>query len=379
MWKHKFVYKYVITLLSVLLLLCSCTSVPTDQSANSDNNSTIENIKGDSSSEYATDEDFSVTQIEIEESLPESEPTDSSEEEDVIEEQEADILQLQDPQYEGFDISLVPKYSGSPYVVVNGNIPYFSVSGVAPVSMEYYSDLDDLGRCGVTYACIGTDIMPTEERGEIGNVKPSGWNQNKYPGVIEALYLMNRGHCLGYQLTAENDNPSNLISSTRYMNVDGMLPFENMVADYVKETENHVVYRVTPIFEGDNLLATGVLMEGYSLEDDGDDICFNVFCYNVQPGIYIDYSDGSNYLIEDVTESVPEEGTEAESSEEPEPEEEPSESAGATYILNTNTKKFHYPSCSSVDQMADKNKQEYTGNRDELISSGYDACKRCNP
>ncbi len=197
-----------------------------------------------------------------------------------------------------FSAGDIPAYSGSDYVEVNHNVPGFDIDNLLNESFEYYSDLDSLGRCGVTYACVGTDIMPVEERGEIGPVKPSGWHTVKYD-IVDGKYLYNRCHLIGYQLSGENANVNNLITGTRQMNVEGMLPFENMVADYVTETKNHVMYRVTPIYEGNNLLATGVLMEGYSVEDRGAGICFNVFVYNVQDGIKIDYSDGNSELLEE--------------------------------------------------------------------------------
>ena len=192
-------------------------------------------------------------------------------------------------------IADIPAYSGKPYVEINNNIPQFLTTDLTTSSYEYYSDLDSLGRCGTVYACIGQDLMPTEERGAIGSVKPTGWHTVKYD-VVDGKYLYNRCHLIGYQLSGENANTKNLITGTRYMNVDGMLPFENMVADYVQETGNHVMYRVTPIFEGDNLLASGVQMEAQSVEDNGEGILFNVYCYNVQPEITIDYATGeSNY------------------------------------------------------------------------------------
>lgn len=199
-----------------------------------------------------------------------------------------------------FNTSMVPVYSGKAYATINDNIPFFKESDLTDISYEYYSELDTLGRCGECIAVIGTDIMPTEDRGTIGNVKPSGWNQNKYAGLVDGNYLYNRCHLIGYQLTGENANPKNLITGTRYLNIEGMLPFENMVADYVKETKNHVLFRVTPIFEGDNLLASGVLMEAMSVEDRGEGILFCVYSYNMQPGIGINYYDGSNYLLEEV-------------------------------------------------------------------------------
>ena len=190
-------------------------------------------------------------------------------------------------------LSDIPEYSGNAYVYINNNIPFFEEVDLTTTSYEKYSDLDSLGRCGVAIANIGQDLMPTEERGSIGSVKPTGWHTVRYQG-IDGNYLYNRCHLIGYQLSGENANEKNLITGTRYLNVEGMLPFENMVADYVEETNNHVLYRVTPIFEGDNLLASGVLIEAKSVEDNGAGIQFNVYCYNVQPGIEIDYETGDS-------------------------------------------------------------------------------------
>ena len=190
----------------------------------------------------------------------------------------------------------LPEFDGeTPYAVINGNVPFFEEEELVDESYEYYSELDSLGRCGVTSACIGKDMMPTDERESIGSVKPSGWHTVKYD-IVSGKYLYNRCHLIGYQLTAENANKKNLITGTRFMNVDGMLPFEDMVADYVKETGNHVLYRVTPIFEGENLVANGVLMEAVSVEDGGEGIEFCVFVYNCQPGIVIDYATGESRL-----------------------------------------------------------------------------------
>lgn len=269
------------------------------------------------------------------------------------------------------DIGSIPAYSGNPYVEINGNVPRYADADLTTTSFETYSPLDSLGRCGVAYANIGTDLMPTKDRGSIGQVKPSGWHTVKYD-CVDGKYLYNRCHLIGYQLTAENANTKNLITGTRYLNIEGMLPFENMVADYIKETGNHVLYRVTPIFEGDNLVASGVLMEAKSVEDNGDGILFNVYCYNVQPNITVDYATGDSSLNGGA--ETP--STEQNATVKPET---PSESNGTTYILNTNTKKFHYPTCSSVDQMNASNKKEYTGRRNDLISQGYEPCKRCNP
>lgn len=190
----------------------------------------------------------------------------------------------------------ISKYSGQPYVEINDNIPFFTSNELTTETFEKYSSLDDLGRCGVAYACVGKEIMPTEERGEIGHIKPSGWKQAKYFGVVnsEPPYLYNRCHLIAYCLSGENANEKNLITGTRYMNVEGMLPWESKVASYVDDTGNHVIYRVTPDFRGDELVARGVMIEAYSVEDNGQGICFNVYCYNVQPGIVIDYMTGES-------------------------------------------------------------------------------------
>lgn len=256
----------------------------------------------------------------------------------------------------------IPEYVGEPYVSLNGNMPEFDEADKTSDAFEEYSSLDHLGRCGVVYANIGQELMPTEERGSIGMIKPSGWNTVRYDGLVDGNYLYNRCHLIGYQLSGENANEQNLITGTRYMNVDGMLPFEDMVADYVKETGNHVLYRVTPIFEGDNLVATGVQMEAFSVEDEGAGIQFNVFCYNVQPGIIIDYSDGSSYEDQNYINT---EGS--------------NQDVAGQYVLNTNTEKFHDPDCSSVADMEDDNKEEYSGSRDDLINRGYSPCGRCKP
>lgn len=256
----------------------------------------------------------------------------------------------------------IPEYSGEPYIILNDNQPDFSDDELTEESYESYSDLDSLGRCGVAEANIGQDLMPTEERGAIGQVKPTGWHTIKYDNV-DGKYLYNRCHLIGYQLTAENANEKNLIAGTRYLNVTGMLPFEDTVANYVKETNNHVLYRVTPIFEGNNLVASGVQMEAKSVEDDGKGVCFNIYAYNVQPGITIDYATGESSESKD---DIPESKSN-------------SNVSGETYIINKNTHKFHKPDCSSVSDIKPQNRKEYTGNREDLMNQGYDPCSRCNP
>ena len=191
----------------------------------------------------------------------------------------------------------VPPYAGSPYVVLNDNRPDFDSKDLTTVSFEDYSELDELGRCGRAYASLSTDTMPTQERGSISQVKPTGWQAVKYD-CVDGRYLFNRCHLIGFQLSAEDANWQNLITGTRYMNVQGMLPFENMVADYVKETDYHVLYRVTPVFEGDNLVASGVVMEAESVEDGGEGISFHVYVYNNQPGVTVDYATGESWISE---------------------------------------------------------------------------------
>ena len=264
-----------------------------------------------------------------------------------------------------FDLSEIPSYSGNPYCEVNYNQPFFQTDELTVESFKQFSELDSLGRCGVAYACIGTDSLPTEERGTIGMIKPSGWHTVRYDNIIEDKYLYNRCHLIAFELSGENANPQNLITGTRYMNVKGMLPFENRVRSYVEDTGQHVMYRVTPIFEGNNLIATGVLMEGYSVEDNGEGICFNVFCYNLQPHIKINYADGTSEV-----DYIPESEKSTVGS---------NDDLGTTYILNTNTKKFHYPYCDSVNEMKEKNKQVFTGSREEVIEMGYSPCGRCKP
>lgn len=257
----------------------------------------------------------------------------------------------------------VPAYSGSPYVEINGNQPDFSQDQETTESFESYSELDSLGRCGTAFACIGEDLMPTEDRGSISEVHPTGWVQAEYD-CVDGGSLYNRCHLIGFQLTGENANEKNLITGTRYLNVEGMLPFENLVADYIKETGNHVLYRVTPVFQGDNLVASGVTMEALSVEDAGEGVCFSVYVYNVQPGVEIAYATGESWASGDSPESSQESAV---------------ESGEEHYILNTNSHKFHLPSCSSVDDMSEKNREDYYGSREDLIAQGYDPCGSCHP
>ncbi len=271
------------------------------------------------------------------------------------------------------DLALL-KYSGKPYAVVNGGIPSFSQTGTA--SWERYGELDRLGRCTAAEACIGRDIMPTLTRGPIGQIKPTGWHTAKYD-FVDGKYLYNRCHLIGFQLTGENANERNLITGTRYLNTKGMLPFENMVADYIKDTGNHVMYRCTPVFAGNELVARGVHLEAYSVEDKGDGICFNVFIFNVQPGVKIDYLTGESSL-EDESTTTPTPKPSA--TPKPTPKPSPSSTAQAqSYVLNTKTHVFHYASCRHVSSIKDANRKNFTGSRDALISDGFKPCGSCHP
>lgn len=255
---------------------------------------------------------------------------------------------------------ILPVYSGSPWTEVNGSQPDFDTSQLDGSSFETYSPLDALGRCGAAYACVGRDLMPAEERGAIGQVKPSGWQLAKYD-CVDGKYLYNRCHLIGYQLTGENANEQNLITGTRYLNIEGMLPFENQVASYVRETGNHVLYRVTPDFQGTELVARGVWIEALSLEDGGEGVCFSVYAYNVQPGVTIDYATGESHLTE--ADTIAEEA----------------DATAFTYVLNTRTQKFHDPGCSGAADIKAANRQTYTGSREDLIAQGYSPCGQCQP
>lgn len=270
-----------------------------------------------------------------------------------------DTQAIQENTQKSYELTDIPAYAGNSFVILDDNKPAFSKKDRERTdAFETYSDLDELGRCGVAYANICKELMPTEERGAIGMVKPTGWHTVKYDNV-EGKYLYNRCHLIGYQLAGENANEKNLITGTRYLNVTGMLKFENLVADYVNETNHHVLYRVTPVFEGDNLVASGVEMEAYSVEDKGEGVSFHVFLYNVQPGITIDYATGESWLDDSKTTEDNEKTL--------------------NYVLNTNTHKFHKGNCESVRDIAGSNKEVYTENREDLINMGYEPCKRCKP
>lgn len=252
----------------------------------------------------------------------------------------------------------IPVYSGDAVAIVNNNNPQFAT--LSYESYEYYSVLDFLGRCGVAEASLGIDLMPTQERESISQVKPSGW-QNEVYDIVEGGYLYNRCHLIGFQLAGENANEKNLITGTRYMNTPIMTKYENAVAEYIKDTGNHVMYRVTPMYKGFDLLPKGLQIEGYSVEDAGNGVCFNVFIYNEQPGITINHTNGDNWLGSDIEIQV----------------EDVVSDEDATYVLNTSSLKIHLTDCNSVSKMSDFNKKNTAQGIDALLEQGYSTCGNC--
>lgn len=284
----------------------------------------------------------------------------------------------------------LPAYDGELSIEVNGGQPGFTAEESAPEAadepFEEYSQLDSLGRCETAFALIGPETLPDKPRGDISTVHPSGWKQARYE-TIDQKALYNRSHLIAHQLAGEDANERNLITGTRTMNVEGMLPYEELVGDYVRATGNHVLYRVTPVFENDELVARGVQMEGLSVEDGGRAVCFNVFVYNIEPGIQIDYSTGDSWVSDSTPEVVSNDpinqGTEGSAAagarKDSGGENAEAGAAEQAYVLNVNSKKFHDPSCSSADDISPSNRQDYTGTRDDLIDRGYEPCKICKP
>ncbi|MBR4749760.1 MAG: DNA/RNA non-specific endonuclease [Abditibacteriota bacterium] len=252
----------------------------------------------------------------------------------------------------------IPEYSGQPWAEINDNVPYFTEKEITDKAYEHYRPLDRLGRCQAAYACLGKELMPDKPRENIGMIKPTGWQISKYD-FIDGEYLYNRCHLIAFCLAGENANKRNLITGTRYMNTEGMLPFENKVCDYIKKTSNHVMYRVTPMFAGNNLVCSGVLMEGYSVEDKGKGICFNVFCYNVQPGVGINYANGVNWLA-----AAPAQPAQA--------------PAAEFFIGNMSSLKYHRPDCDGVMTMNPRNKIAIYS-RAAAEAAGYTPCGVCRP
>lgn len=317
-----------------------------------------------------------------------------------------------------FKLADVPEYQDTTVLLVNGNMPDFYIWQVKPESYISFSPLDKLQRTGAGMACLSRDTIPTEARGKIGNIRPSGWHTIRYDDLIEDKYLYNRSHVLGFQLSGDNATPENLFTGTRFLNKESMLFFENQVADYLNQKkENHVIYRVSPVYHENELVPTGVQMEAFSVEDYGQGVCFNVFLYNIQPGVLIDYATGESRRDPDYKsgeqintgdeyrkaleqlkkgqkdqaadkEALALNGLPAEKTGEgsrsampavSESETSTQDTRTVTYILNTNTHKFHHPDCPSVSDIKARNKKEFYGTRDEAISAGYSSCGRCNP
>lgn len=260
------------------------------------------------------------------------------------------------------DLNKIPEYSGKDYITINGGVPYFTAAQLTTSGYEKYGELDSLGRCTAAIASLGKETMPTEERGSISSVKPTGWIQAQY-SCIKTKDLYNRSHLIAWSLAGENANKQNLVTGTAHLNQEVMTQFEDMVLDYLKETGNHVAYRVTPLFKGNDLVCRGIQMEAYSIEDEGEGICFNVYCYNIQEGVIIDYATGESY---------------SESGEESSEESKDDiVNVDADYVLNKSSKKIHLPDCESVNQMSEKNKVFYTGTIEDLLTQGYKGCGNC--
>jgi len=388
--KIKITLKYIVTSLIIALSFAGCAI-----GQNTANNSTTAAIEAQADTQNVDEQDIEKTGNTAATNSEAQDITDNPDTQDKDSQADAQSENgLSRAIQTGEPVSLadIPVYDGRPYIQLENNIPDFTdEEKKCTEAFEQYSNLDLLGRCGQAYANICPELQPTEPRGEIGDVRPSGWHTVKYNDFIDGNYLYNRCHLIAYCLAGENANEKNLIAGTRYLNIEGMLPFEKMVNDYVDMTGNHVLYRVTPIFEGDNLVASGVEMEGWSVEDEGAGICFHVYCYNVQPGIGIDYADGTSWQSAadergNARKSVSTEqsaGIENDiSAEQPGAADDNSDSRNKTtqtYILNTNTKKIHRPTCSSVGQMKELNKQTYEGTVEELENMGYTPCKKCDP
>ena len=383
----KKIIKTVAVLAVILLLFVSCAELPSQTDITDADTAETEKIEQDIPEPETQKE---IIELPDPESSPADEKNDEKAEEDAGTE-ETENLGDNEPQFSLTDfmeeyavsIDVIPSYSGDNIITLNNDEPFFPETDyIEP--FEFYSELDSLGRCGPAYANVCKELMPTEPRGYIGMIKPAGWHTARYDGLVDGNYLYNRSHLIAYSLTGENANTKNLITGTRWLNTVGMLYYENLVENYVLGTGNHVLYRSTPLYLDNDLIAAGVLLEARSVEDSGKGICFNAFIYNIQPGIVIDYATGESSV--EITEPIAEDtaseddisrsGTDtAQSEEDPESDETDIES----YILNKNTKKFHYPYCRSVNSMKESNKEYFTGSRDEVIARGFSPCGNCHP
>lgn len=352
-------------LLSVGLALTLCACGGSSDSSSISSSAEISSLQSAVTSTASSEESISFTEAVSEDDSSVAEPN---------------------PKGTDFTVDDIPAYTGTPSVVINNNVPFFEPNEETTDAFQHYFDLDNLGRVTLAYASLGPELLPEGERGDISSVHPTGFENESYPWIDGGGGMVyNRCHLIAYMLAGQNANPKNLMTGTRYMNVEGMLPYEQQTDDYIKKTGNHVMYRVTPLFKGDDLVAQGVLMEAKSVEDKGAGLQFCVFCYNVEPGVAIDYATGLNHTDGTIAAG----GVTGESSaakpeaEQPAPQPAaPAQDAPAAaqqYVVNTNTHKFHYPWCSSVSQMKAKNRMDVTETRDSLISQGYSPCKRCNP
>ncbi len=364
--------------LFVGVLLTPASDTPTDTGNNdSQISDTVldDTSESDTSAENSTDSQ--TENISKDETVSSSEDKTSSDTETGSSKPTASGIEAEKD--EPLKLSDIPAYSGKAYVVINNNIPNFSASELKTKGYEKYSNLDSLGRTQTAIASVGKDTMPKadEERGAISSIYPTGWKQAKYDS-ISGKYLYNRCHLIGWQLSAENANKKNLITGTKYLNINGMLPFENMVADYIKETGNHVAYRITPIYKGNNLLASGIQMEAYSVEDDGKGICFNVYCYNVQPEITINYADGSSKGPSGSTSSKTESSSKPTNSSKPasssKPTTEQENSSKIVYTTETGTKYHSAKSCSGLS----KAKAIYETALSKAKANGLTPCSKCH-
>ncbi len=269
-------------------------------------------------------------------------------------------------------LSVIPLYTGENHVILQDDQPDFYSWQITTEAYVSFSQLDALGRTGPAMACLAPETLPTRPRGQIGNVRPSGWHTTRYDDLIDDKYLYNRAHVIGFSLCGDNATPENLFTGTRYLNAVSMLSYEVRVLNYIVKTGNHVLYRCSPVYDGNDLVATGVQMEAWSVEDEGT-LCFNVFLFNVQPGIVIDYATGESERAEAAEEvaSAADRGLGGGEGEVKTP--------AVTYVLNTNTHKFHRPSCPSVEEIKRKNRKDFYGTRGEVIAAGYDPCGRCHP
>lgn len=374
------------------LILCLGAATSITGSPDVDNSYPVnDNVIGhESSSGYYIDENEDDTydainglgQDTVVDAAPSAEQEAESYSDNAMQMQESDEqLQISSPDPVPMPIYLsdLPDWNGSsPYIEVNNNIPYFEDGEFhSAAGTEIYAPLDNLGRCQYAFAVVGKETQPTSKRGDISKIYPTGWQQENYSGTISGGWLYNRCHLIGHQLTAENANQSNLITGTQYMNIEGMLPLENKIDDYIDKTRHHVLYRAEPVFYGNDLLAHGVHLMAWSIEDGGAGISFNVFCYNVQPGIAIDYATGNSHVLDN---NIAADTTAQADSNSQQPEatvQESHSNNGNMYILNTNSKKYHKPGCASADKISDANKQNSSASIEELENAGYSACKNC--